>query len=200
MENTPTLQTERLILRRFCEQDTEAILHIFSDQEVNTFLPRFPITSYEEALTLYQENFQKKYEREQAYAYAICKKSDDIPIGYVIASMSEAHDFGYALCKEYWHRGIVSEASAAVIAQLKKDGVAFITATHDVNNPRSGHVMQRLGMRYCYSYVEEHWMPKDKCVTFRMYQLNLDGNETRVYHEYWDQYRHFIESLSDSAL
>ena len=72
-----------------------------------------------------------------------------------------------------------------MIAQLKKDGVPYITATHDVNNPRSGGVMKQLGMGYQYSY-QELWQPKNILVTFRLYQLNLDGNEERVYKKYWD--------------
>lgn len=53
--------------------------------------------------------------------------------------------------------------------------------------------MQRLGMKYQYSY-EERVQPKDILVTFRMYQLNLDGNESRVYKRYWNNSTiHFIE-------
>ena len=54
-----------------------------------------------------------------------------------------------------------------VIGQLKEDGIPYITATHDVNNTRSGEVMRRLGMQYQYSY-EEKWQPKDILVTFRI--------------------------------
>ena len=50
-------------------------------------------------------------------------------------------------------------------------------------------------MRYQYSY-EEMWQPKNFLVTFRMYQLNLDGNDGRVYRKYWDSYdNHFVETL-----
>ena len=70
----------------------------------------------------------------------------------------------------------------------------FVTATHDINNPRSGGVMQNLGMTYCYSY-EEQWQPKDFPVIFRMYQLNLDGKNHPVYDKYWNQFpHHFIET------
>lgn len=49
-------------------------------------------------------------------------------------------------------------------------------------------------MRYMYSY-EELWQPKNLLVTFRMYQLNLDGVD-RVYRAYWNRYpKHFIEDL-----
>ena len=58
---------------------------------------------------------------------------------------------------------------------LKQANIPYITATHDVNNPRSGKVMQAVGMEYKYSY-EELWQPKNFLVTFRMYQLNLDGD------------------------
>ena len=39
--------------------------------------------------------------------------------------------------------------------------------------------MQRLGMRYEYTY-EELWQPKNKRVFFRMYQLNLDRQKKNV--------------------
>ena len=45
--------------------------------------------------------------------------------------------------------------------------------------------MRNLGMRYRYSY-EERWQPKDRLVTFRLYQLNLDGDEDRTFMKYWD--------------
>ena len=76
---------------------------------------------------------------------------------------------------------------------MRQERIPWITATHDVHNPRSGRVMQRLGMRYCYTYLEQ-WQPKDIPVHFRMYQLNLDGHEHRVYRRYWDMYPvHFVE-------
>lgn len=109
-------------------------------------------------------------------------------------STDDSYDFGYGLHKEFWHKGIVTEAGKAVIEQLKKDGIPYITATHDVNNPRSGGVMKQLGMKYQYSY-EEQWQPKDILVTFRMYQLNLDEDINRVYKKYWDHSAvHFVET------
>ena len=91
-------------------------------------------------------------------------------------------------------RGIATEAAAAVIGRLRRLGVPYVTATHDVNNPRSGAVMRRLGMKYLYSY-EEFWQPKGFPVVFRLYQLNLDGDKDRAYMEYWDNSAvHFIES------
>lgn len=188
--NTPVLQTERLILRRFTEQDMEALFLILRDAEVNRFLPWLPAESVEEARRFYEARFAP----QQGYAYAICLQEDNVPIGYIKVEMEAPHDLGYGLRREYWHRGIVTEAAKAVLAQVKQDGLPYITATHDRNNPRSGGVMRNVGMTYRYSY-EEQWQPKNIPVTFRMYQLNLDGNEERVYRTYWDQSTvHFVET------
>ena len=108
--------------------------------------------------------------------------------------LGESHDLGYGLRKEFWHQGMVTEACEAVIRQIRQAGIPFVTATHDIRNPRSGLVMRRLGMQYQYSY-QEQWQPKKILVTFRLYQLNLDGNNKRCYRKYWEQSSvHFVES------
>lgn len=192
--NTPTLETERLVLRKFTENDLQALYNIYSDREVNRFLPWFPLTMPEDVKPFYQSQFLDKYAQECGYNYAICLRENNVPIGYVNVATNAGHDFGYGLRQEFWHKGIVTEAGRAVVAQLKKDGMAYITATHDVNNPRSGGVMKQLGMKYQYSY-QEQWQPKDILVTFRMYQLNLDGVQNRVYKEYWNNSAvHFVET------
>ena len=59
---------------------------------------------------------------------------------------------------------IITEAGRAVVRRLRETGIPYPTATHDGNNPRSGAVMKRLGMRCRYS-CEEPWRPKDILVT-----------------------------------
>lgn len=194
IRNTPALETEQLILRQFREEDIPALYSIYSDREVNTYLPWYSLASYQEAESLFEE-YAVSYRRSRGYRYAVCLKTDDIPIGYVHLSLEEAHDLGYGLSREFWRRGITAEAARAVAEQAKRDGVPFITATHDVNNSRSGGVMRALGMRYQYTYREQ-WQPKNIPVTFRLYQLNLDGNEERVYWKYWERYAdHYIEKI-----
>ena len=175
------LETERLLLRPFTAADIPAIFTIYSDVQTNRFLPWFPLQTREEAAALYRTRYAAL--PKGAYRYAVCLKSDPVPVGYVHISEAESRDLGYALLPAVRGRGYMTEACRAVIAQLRRDGVPFVTATHDRQNEASGRAMQRLGMRYCYSY-EEQWMPKDIPVVFRMYQLNLDGCRTRVYEQY----------------
>lgn len=184
--NTPTLHTERLILRKFTEDDLPAFLEIYQDEKANTFLPWFPLTSLDEARARFEERYAATYAQPQGFAWAICLATDNRPIGYVQVGAAEPHDLGYGLRHEFWHQGIVTEAARAAVACAQAAGVPYVTATHDVNNPRSGAVMRKIGMRYRYSY-EEQWQPKDLLVTFRLYQLNLDGGRDRVYRGYWDK-------------
>lgn len=191
--NTPTLTTERLTLRRFTEGDMAALFRILRDGTVNEFLPWYPVKDIAETKQFYEERYAAKYARPRAYAYAICLKGGG-PIGYINVDTEEPYDLGYGLLQGFWHRGIVTEAARAVIEQVKKDGLPYITATHDRNNPRSGGVMRNVGMEYCYSY-EEQWQPKGIPVVFRMYQLNFDGSGF-VYKKYWEESKdRFVEKL-----
>ncbi len=184
------IETERLILRKFEEKDMNAMYMLLRDEEVNTFLPWFPVKNIDETKEFYQKRFAGK-----KYYFAVCLKEDDHPIGYIKADADDSYDFGYALRIELWGKGIITEAGMALIEQLKRDVIPYITATHDVKNPKSGNVMRRLGMEYKYSYTEQ-WQPKNFSVTFRMYQLNFDGQNDRVYKKYWDTYgTHFVEDL-----
>ena len=75
--NTPRLETDRLILRKFTEDDLEALYYMHSDEEVNRFLPWFPLRNMEDARAFYEERFMSRYREERAYNYAVCLKEND---------------------------------------------------------------------------------------------------------------------------
>lgn len=192
-ENTPTLETERLILRKFTKEDIAAYFDIVSDEKANTYLPWFAAKTMEDAQLLLQKNFLDYYSKPSAYKYAVCLKENNIPVGYCVFSGPGSHDIGYGLKPEFWGRGIITQAAAAMVERIKNAGYPFITATHDINNPASGKVMEKLGMKYKYSYVES-WQPKNFPVTFRMYQLNFTADDDYTYMEYYNKYEnHFVE-------
>lgn len=60
--NTPTLETERLILRRFTQRDMEALFLILKDEEANKFLPWYTLKTLEETIEFYEERYASKYE------------------------------------------------------------------------------------------------------------------------------------------
>lgn len=190
------LNTQRLIIRKFYIDDTKSLFSILSDEEVNKYLPWFPFKSLEDTKNHLVNFYLKTNDNNNFYRYAVCLKENNIPIGYIhFENNNDNNDFGYGLKKEYWNKGIITEAAKTVIEELKRNNVKYITATHDKNNIASGEIMKKIGMTYKYSY-EELWQPKNFLVVFRMYQLNLDDNKERVYKGYLEKYsNHFIEYI-----
>ncbi|NLB90768.1 MAG: GNAT family N-acetyltransferase [Clostridiales bacterium] len=197
--NTPDLHTAQLLLRKFTLEDLPAYYQLMKDPKVNRFLPWFPMESMEEAQEHLQKRYLHSYCHPVGFRYALCLQEDNIPIGYVNISNPDSYDLGYGLRKEHWGKGYTTQGVKAVVAQAKKMGIPYITATHDIDNPASGRVMEKIGMTYCYTY-RELWQPKNKLVTYRLYQLNIDGNNERVYWRYWEKYPdHYIEQEVSSA-
>lgn len=186
------LMTERLILRPFTVADLPEFMAIQQDPVVNQFLPWWRPETPAAALQLLHEQYLDAPDGE---ALAVCLRDTNEAIGYVHAEASASHDFGYGLRRSAWGQGYITEASLALIAALPVADYPFLTATHDVNNPKSGAVMQRLGMAYQYTYLEQ-WQPKDFPVHFRLYLLNRDGNDRRQFLKYWQKYPdHWVETL-----
>lgn len=192
--NTPTLETRRLILRRFTEGDVPDIYEILRDPKVNKFVP-VKLESMEDARR-YFERYEEVYRRPWGCDYGICLKDSGRVIGYIGVKTEEPWDLGYGLRPEYWRQGYVSEAARAVTAWLKEQGLPYVTATHDRENPASGRVMRAAGMTYRYTY-HEHWDAGDRWVWFRMYQLDLNG-EHETYKGYWERFpEHMTEENLD---
>ncbi len=193
--NTPRLETERLILRRFTREDIPVIYEMMSDPQVNKFVP-CRLGSIKDAEQYFEDNYAGVYRGTTGCAYGICLKDSGRVIGYIGVKPGEPWDLGYGLRPEFWRQGYVSEAARAVIGLMREQGLPYVTATHDVENPASGRVMRAAGMEYKYTY-HEFWEAGDRWVWFRMYQLDLNG-ENGTYMGYWEKYpEHRIEENLD---
>ena len=118
VENTPELVTARLRLRRFTERDAPSLFQILRDRETNRFLPWFPYESLEQAQSHLWSYYIEYYQKPSGYRYAVCRRTDDLPIGYVHVSDGEGRDFGYGLRSDCWGQGIAAEAGRAVADRL----------------------------------------------------------------------------------
>lgn len=192
--NTPPIETPRLLLRRAHHKDIPGLFEIYKDPEVMKFVPVFPAADLHDMERIYEEKWAPCYEVDVGYQYVICEKSTGDIIGYIhIDTEGEALDLGYGLRRDWWRQGVATEAVRALLRRAKADGLPFVTATHDRENPHSGYVMAAVGLRYQYSYHEQ-WMPKNIPVVFRLYQLNLDGDTSRVFTGYQSM-DWFIEAI-----
>lgn len=152
-KGTQRIETPRLILRMAQRSDAEPMFRNWaSDSEVTRFLTWPHYQSVESAYTIL-ELWGNAYEKPDFYQWMIELKEIGEPIG----SISVVHhredvaaaEIGYCIGQAWWHKGIMTEALEAVIRFLFTEvGMNRIEAKHDTNNPHSGCVMQKCGMKY----------------------------------------------------
>jgi [ribosomal protein S5]-alanine N-acetyltransferase len=159
---TKELETKRLILRRFTINDAEFIFKNWaSDDEVTKYLTWPSHKNINETISI-REKWMKEYEKKDFYQWAIVFKEINEPIGS-ISVVKQSDDIkmvhiGYCIGKKWWNKGITSEALKTLIKFFLEDvGVNRIESRHDPNNPNSGKVMVKCGMKY-----EGHMRQADK--------------------------------------
>ena len=152
-KGTQTIETARLILRRAIREDAEPMFRNWaSDPEVTKFLT-WPAHGSIAVSEMVIGSWLQEYEKENYYQWMIVLKELDEPIGSISVVRQndrvEEAEIGYCIGSPWWHRGIVSEALAAVIEYLFIEvGMNRVAARHDPNNPHSGGVMRKCGMKY----------------------------------------------------
>lgn len=153
-KGTVTIETPRLLLRRFRVEDAEAAFANWtSDPRVTAFL-RWPSHSHVTVTQRVLAEWVAAYEHKNFYQWAIVlKEQGDNPIGSISVvernERVEAAQIGYCIGQPWWHCGITTEAFMAVIEFLFREvKVSRIEARHDPNNPHSGAVMRNCGLHY----------------------------------------------------
>jgi ribosomal-protein-alanine N-acetyltransferase len=150
---TNSIETLRLKLRRFDERDAKSMYDNWAgDPEVVKYLPWGPHKDSSVSLIRIQE-WMQKYAYPNYYNWAICLKNNDTPIGSISVEIQNDTDLtcevGYCLGRDYWSRGIMTEALRVVMHYLFYEvGYERIRARHDVLNVASGRVMQKCGMQF----------------------------------------------------
>ena len=151
-KGTVTIETDRLILRRFAMEDAEAMFRRWaSDDEVTKHLT-WPTHSSVEISKMVLTDWTSHYPEPDFYNWAIVlKENGPEPIGNIsvvgIDNKVDAATMGYCMSRAHWGKGVMTEALTAVI-DFFFDEVGFnrIDADHAVDNPASGRVMEKSGM------------------------------------------------------
>jgi ribosomal-protein-alanine N-acetyltransferase len=151
---TQTLETKRLILRRFTVRDADAMYTNWaSDPEVTRYLT-WPAHAGVETSRAVLADWTAAYAQESCYQWAIVLKDRaDEPVGSIgavdVSDDIAAVQIGYCLGRRWWHQGIMSEALGAVMDFFfDAVGCNRVACRHDPRNPHSGMVMQKCGMKY----------------------------------------------------
>ena len=172
MIGTKTLETDRLILRKFTMDDVNDVFKNYgSDPNVTKYLSWKTHESIEDA-KVSVEYFMSSY-KDNGYHWAVVLKDINEVIGdikvHTIDKRNNICEIGYQYGSKFWGKGYATEALKIVIEFLFDEcEFHLIEARHRSSNPASGKVMEKAGMT------------KDAVLKNRRYNKYTDSYEDLV--------------------
>jgi RimJ/RimL family protein N-acetyltransferase len=149
----PTLETPRLILRRWQKADCEPFYRMNSDPRVMEFFPACLSRAESDALIARAE---AHFETHGFGPFAAELRDGGDFTGFVglMVPQFEAHftpcvEIGWRLAAEYWNQGLATEGANAVLRlAFEEAGLREVVSFTVPANLRSRRVMEKLGMTY----------------------------------------------------
>lgn len=145
------METERILLRPWREEDAEALYRHASDPEVGPRAGWSPHKSVDESRNIIRTLFANDH------TWAIVQKESGEPIGCIcyytpdesnIGIGPNDAEVGYWVARPYWNRGIATEALQLLIDYcFRQRGFRTLWADYFPDNQASGHVMQKCGFK-----------------------------------------------------
>ena len=149
---TKIIETQRLLLRQFKEEDAADMFNNWaSDAEVTRYLTWTTHSSIEVSKKVL-EMWIDEYSSQENYNWAIEMKENRNVVGSIglmnIDNNIGNAEIGYCISRAFWNKGITTEAFSAVIEfAFKQVGFERITGRHQVDNVASGRVMEKCGLQ-----------------------------------------------------
>ena len=145
-----TLTTDRLILRPLKMSDARDLYAYAKDPEVSKHVLWTAHRSVSDSRRFLREGI-RQYRRGFPGSFAIVLAETGRMIGTIgymwINSEFRSCEVGYSLSREYWNRGLMTEALSSVIRySFEKLNLNRVECQHETDNPASGRVMVKAGM------------------------------------------------------
>ena len=144
------LETQRLIFRKFQEEDAEGMFRLNSDADVIRYTGDDPFTSIEEA-----RSFIQQYDAYKTSGYGrltLLLKDTMEYIGWCGLRYdvnSRETDLGFRLLKSHWNKGFATEASMCCLQDgFQRLGLERIIGRAMMENTASIRVLKKIGMEY----------------------------------------------------
>ncbi len=150
---TAEIKTPRLLLRRFRAEDAEASYRNWAGDPRVTEHLRWQTHADPAATKEVLAAWSARYRDARFYQWAIAEHGrEGEPVGTISAVRVDDEGrcihIGYCLGSAFWGRGYMTEALACVIRFFRDTvGAQRIESWHAPENPASGRVMQKCGMR-----------------------------------------------------
>ena len=148
MPEQKRIETERLILRPFRENDAEAIFSGWAnDPAVTRYLTWNPHRSPEDTKAI----LSCWLSEESPFRFGIERKEDGKLIGSIDVAKFEGSvpEIGYCLSRSAWGNGYMTEAIKQIIKYLFDElNIDLLSAFHIPDNIRSKSVLEKCGFEY----------------------------------------------------
>lgn len=151
MENKHVIETERLILRHFQEDDAEDMYKNYCSSDNVTKHLIWSTHPNLEATKEYLKTVLNDYKNGEAeFRFAIVWKETNEVIGVIdyMPRNEFTYELGWVLGEKFWGQGIMPEAGKATLQLVFDSGAIRIQAKHFAGNPKSGRAMEKIGMTY----------------------------------------------------
>jgi ribosomal-protein-alanine N-acetyltransferase len=146
---TTTLTTERLLLRPPRLEDAVAMFQRYTcDPEVTHFLTWSAHESVAQTIEFLEGKWSLNAVPPKC-RWVICVDGDEAPCGMISAARNDhAFELGYALSREQWGRGVMTEATKLVTSALLLDPTVWRVVAHThIDNVGSQRVLEKAGFR-----------------------------------------------------
>jgi RimJ/RimL family protein N-acetyltransferase len=169
------METTNLILRPFTLDDAEAWLPLISLPEIIRYTGDTPTSSVEEAREILRSRPLRDYAVHGFGRMAVIEKASGRLVGFsglkYVAELDEV-DIGYRFLPDCWGKGYATESARAVMEQdARLHGIRRIVGTVHPDNPASGRVLEKLGLRF-----ERVLAPDEDGVAFKLFANQAAGN------------------------
>jgi RimJ/RimL family protein N-acetyltransferase len=145
------LETERLILRRFSNDDAEFVLELLNEPSFLINIGDKGVRSIDDALEYIRTGPVASYERFGFGLYLVELKETGASIGLCGLIKREQLtdvDVGFAFLPSFWSKGYAFEAASAVVGYGRDVlGISRIVAITSPDNTGSIRVLEKLGLR-----------------------------------------------------
>ena len=177
------LETERLILRPWCEADAESLYEYAKDGRVGPIAGWPPHTSVEDSRDII------KYVLSAPETYAVCLKKGDNraigSIGLMIGKQSNLDisenegEIGYWIGVPFWGQGLIPEATRELIRHAFVDlHLETLWCGYFDGNEKSRRCQRKCGFIYHHTNKDIHWQLMDDIRTEHITQLTKGQWET----------------------
>jgi len=145
------LETNRLIHRKLTDDDAEFMLRLLNDEAWHRYIGDKGIRTVEGARDYIVNGPIENYKRLGFGLFLTELKEDSTPIGLCGLikrdSLTDV-DIGFAFLPEFRGRGYAYEAAAATLEYGRSTlGLERIVAITTIDNERSGHLLEKIGMK-----------------------------------------------------